>query len=213
MVMRCSRNVTIEARVRDADVSEFVSDCGQVDEYTQDAYVQGYNVSFETARISPELQALLLGYDLLAIGGENAGFIEEAAVGCTAQTVRPSFVVEAFYRVRQCDVSGDSQFLRRVIQGVKFAPVETDKEGQIVYERYAGQSVPTLTDGLLNPLSGTAGPYQDFPADIETELAALDAGHLNVGLRFVDPLVDPTNGITLEAGTCYTATVPTDVAP
>lgn len=213
MVMRCNRNVTIEARVRDADTSEFVSDCGQVDEYTQDAYVQGYNVTFETARISPELQALLLGYDLLQIGGENAGFIEEASVGCTTQTVRPTFILEAFYRVRQCDASGDSQYQRRVIQGVKFAPVETDKEGQIVFERYAGRSTPMLTEGLLNPLSATAGPYQDFPADIETDLDALAAGHLNVGIRFVDPITDPTNGITLTAGTCYTATVPVDAAP
>lgn len=211
MVLRCQRNVTIEARVRDADVSEFVSDCGNVDEYTLDAFVQGYNVSFESARISPELQALLLGYDLLAIAGENVGFIEEAAVGCTTQVVRPSFIVEAFYRVRQCDPGGGSNYLRRVIQGVKFAPVENDKEGQIGYERFTGQSVAALTEGLLNPVSTTAGPYQDIPADIETELAALPVGHLNVGIRFVDPIVDPVAGITLEAGTCYTATVPADV--
>lgn len=211
MVLRCQRNVTIEARIRDADVSEFVSDCGNVDEYTLDEFVQGYNVSFESARISPELQALLLGYDLLAIGGENVGFIEEAAVGCTTQTVRPSFIVEAFYRVRQCDPGGGSNYMRRVIQGVKFQPVESDKEGQIGYERFNGRSVASLTEGLLNPVSGTAGPYQDFPADIETELAALPSGHLNVGVRFVDPITDPVSGITLAAGTCYTATVPTDV--
>lgn len=213
MVLRCQRNVTIEARVRDADVSEFVSDCGQVDEYQQDAYVQGYNISFESARISPELQGLLLGYDLLAIDGENVGFIEEAAVGCTTQTVRPSFIAEAFYRVRQCDPNGGSNYLRRVIQGVKFNPVETDKEGQIVFERFNGTSVPSLTEGLVNPLSNTGGPYQDFPEDIVTELAALAAGHLNVGVRFVDPIVSPTGGVTLVAGTCYTATVPVDVAP
>jgi hypothetical protein len=210
MVLRCQRNVTIEARVRDADVSEFVSDCGNVDEYTLDAFVQGYNVSFESARISPELQALLLGYDMLAIGGENVGFIEEASVGCTTQTVRPSFIVEAFYRVRQCDPGGGSNYLRRIIQGVKFNPVENDKEGQIGFERFSGQSVASLTEGLVNPVSTTAGPYQDVPADIYTELAALPAGHLNVGLRFVDPIADPVSGITLAAGTCYTATVPVD---
>ncbi len=213
MVMRCQRNVTLEARVRDAETSEFVSDCGQVDEYVQDAYVQGYNVTFESARISPELQALLLGYDLLAIDGENVGFIEEAAVGCTSQVTRPSFIVEAFYRVRQCDPNGGSNYQRRVIQGVKFAPVETDKEGQIVFERFAGTSVPTLTEGLVNPMSETAGPYQDIPDDIYTELAALAEGHLNVGLRFVDPITSPTADLTLESGACYAATVPADVAP
>lgn len=213
MVLRCQRNVTIEARVRDADTSEFVSDCGQVDEYVQDAYVQGYNVSFESARISPELQAKLLGYDLLAIDGENVGFIEEAAVGCTTQTVRPSFIVEAFFRVRQCDPNGGSNYLRRVIPGVKFNPVETDKEGQIVFERFSGTSVPTLTSGLDNPLSGTGGPFQDFPDDIATEIGALPEGHLNVGLRWVDPIESPTNGLTLTPGTCYSATVPADEAP
>lgn len=210
MVMRCQRNVTIEARVRDADVSEFVSDCGQVDEYTLDSYVQGYNLSFESARISPELQALLLGYDLLAIGGENVGFIEEAAVGCTTQNVRPSFIAEAFYRVRQCDPAGGSNYVRRVIQGVKFNPVESDREGQIGYERFSGQSVPALTSGLYNSVGNTGGPYQDFDADIVAEIAALSADHLNVGLRFVDPIADPVAGITLDAGTCYSATVPTD---
>jgi len=212
MILRCQRNVTIEARVREADVSEFVSDCGLVDEYTQDAYVQGYNVSFESARISPQLQALLLGYDLLQIGGENVGFIEEAAVGCTTQTVRPSFIVEAFYRVRQCDPAGGSNYLRRIIPGVKFAPVENDKEGQIVYERYTGTSTPALTSGLVNTGVGNlGGPFQDVPADIETDLAALAAGHLNVGVRFVDPISDPVAGIPFEAGTCYSVTVPTDV--
>lgn len=210
MALRCQRNVTIEARIREADTSEFVSDCGQVDEYVQDSYVQGYTVSFESSRISPELHALLLGYDLLAIGGENVGFIEEASVGCTTQTVRPSFIVEAFYRVRQCDPGGGSNYLRRVLQGVKFNPVEQDKEGQIVFERYTGTSVPALTSGLVNPISDTGGPYQDFPADIVTEIGALPAGHLNVGLRWVDPIVSPTGGVTLEPGTCYTAEVPVD---
>lgn len=211
MVLRCQRNVTIEARIRDADTSEFVSDCGQVDEYVQDSYVQGYNVTFESARISPELQATLLGYDLLAIGGDNVGFIEEASVGCTTQTVRPSFIVEAFFRVRQCDPLGGSNYLRRVIPGVKFNPVEQDKEGQIVFERFTGTSVPTLTSGLYNALSDTGGPFQDFPADITAEIAALAAGHLNVGVRWVDPIASPTNGITLTPGTCYTAAVPADV--
>lgn len=211
MVIRCSRNVTIEARVRDADTSEFVSDCGIVDEYVQDAYVQGYNVTFEVARISPEMEALLLGQTLLQIGADNVGTIEESASGCVAQTTRPSFIVEAFYKVRQCDASGNSNYLRRVIPGVRFAPVEFDKEGQIAFQRYAGTSSPTLASGLLNPVSGTAGPFQDFDADIEADISALTAGFLTPGLKYVDPIVSPTAGVTLVANTCYTATVPADV--
>lgn len=220
MVMRCLRNVTIEARVRDAETSEFVSDCGQVDEDIQDSYTQGYNVSFESSRISPELQALLLGYDLLQIDGDNVGFIEEAAAGCTSQQARPTFFVEAFYRVRQCDSSGGANYLRRIIPGVKFNPVENDREGSIGYERFTGTSRPMLTQGYLNDqavgdagVADNGGPFQDMPADIVTDLEAMvDANpdHLNVGIRFVDPLVSPTNGLTLVAGTCYSAEVPAD---
>lgn len=211
MVLRCQRNVTIEAVVQDADVSTFTSDCGIPDEYQLDAFVKGYTVSFEGARISPQMHALLLGYDLLTIDGDNAGFIEEAVAGCATTIVRPTFTVEAFYRVRQCDASGEANYLRRVIQGLKFAPVENDKEGQITIERYTATSKPSLTAGLLNPVSATGGPFQDFPDDITTQIGALAAGHLNVGLRWVDPITDPLAGITLVAGTCYAANVPTDV--
>lgn len=210
LVMRCQRNVTIEARVRDADTSEFVSDCGMVDEYTQDAYVQGHNVTFETSRISPQAHALLLGYDLLDIDGVNVGFIEEASIGCATQVVRPTFIVEAFYRIRQCDPTSGSNYLRRVIPGVKFSPVEQDKEGQITFERFTGQSTPQLTSGLvdLTATPDAGGPYKDFPQDITDQLVALAATHMNVGLRFVDPIADPVSGVTLEAGACYSATVP-----
>lgn len=215
MVMRCQRNVTVEARVREADTSEFVSDCGMVDEYTQDAYVQGYQGSFESARISPQLQALLLGYDLLQIDGVNVGFIEEAQVGCATPIVRPTFFLEAFYRVRQCDPNSGSQYLRRLIPGVKFAPVEGDREGQITYERFNWTSTAMLTAGVvdLTATPDTAGPYADIPEDIVTDLAALDANHMYVGMRFVDPITDPVGGITLEAGTCYSATVPAPAVP
>lgn len=210
MVMRCQRNVGISARVKDADTSTFESDCGMVDEYTVDAYVQGYDVTFETARISPQLHAFLLGHDLLQIDGVNVGFIEEAAVGCADQTVRPTFFVEAFYRVRQCDPTSGSQYLRRLIPGVKFNPVEDDKEGKIGIERYTGRSTPMLTVGAID-LTATpdnAGPYNDIPDDIVTDLVALPDTHMYVGMRFVDPISDPVSGITLEAGTCYSATVP-----
>lgn len=220
MVMRCLRNVTIEARVRDAETSEFVSDCGQVDEDQQDSYTQGYNVSFESSRISPELQALLLGYDLLQIDGDNVGFIEEAAAGCATQETRPTFFVEAFYRVRQCDPTGGENYLRRIIPGVKFNPVENDREGSIGFERFTGSSRPMPTSGFLNDQavgdSNTAdngGPFQDIPADIVTDIETItDANpdHLTVGIRFVDPIVSPTSGLTLVAGTCYAATVPAD---
>ena len=215
MVLRCQRNVTIEAVLQDADISTFTSDCGIPDEYQLDAFVKGYTVSFEGARISPELQALLLGYPLLAIDGDNVGFIEEAVAGCSATPVRPTFVVEAFFRVRQCDPTGEGNYLRRVIQGVKFAPVEQDKEGQIVFERYSGTSVPSLTAGLFYEDGATdvGGPYQDFPQDIVDQIGALPDGHLNIGLRFVDPIDDPLAGLVLTAGTCYTATVPAAPVP
>lgn len=209
MVMRCQRNVTVEPVVQDGEESRFTSDCGIPDIYILDSQVEGYTVSFESARISPELHALLQGYELLQDGGVNVGFIEEAVAGCNSQLVRPTFIVELFYQVRNCDSA--IKYLRRVLQGVRFNPVENDKETQIGFERYTGRSFPTLTSGLINPDSETAGPYQDFPADIYTELGALDADHLNVGTRFADSLADPTNGITLTAGTCFTATVPADV--
>lgn len=211
MVIRCSRNVTIEARVRDADTSEFVSDCGIVDEYTLDSSVQGYNVTFELARLSPELKALLLGQTMLTIGGINVGSIEEAASGCAVLTVRPSFIVEAFYRVRQCDPAGGSNYQRTVIGGVKFSPVERDKEGQIVFNRYSGTGNPMAASGLINVVSNTAGPFHDFPIDIRDDIAALPVGFLYPGLDFVDPLASPTAGITLAANTAYTATVPADI--
>lgn len=210
MIMRCQRNVGIEAILQDAETSTFTSDCNIPDDYTTDAYVKGYTVTMETSRISPELQGKLLGYDMLQIDGDNVGFIEEAVAGCNTPIVRPSFIVEAFYRVRQCDPSGEANYLRRVIQGVKFNPFETDKEGQIVFERLTGTSVPALTEGLVNGLSETGGPYQDFPDDIYTDLAALAVGHVNVGLRFADPITDPAAGITLVAGTCFSANVPAD---
>lgn len=210
-IIRCSRNVTIEQILQDADTSTFTSDCNIPDEYVTDAFVKGYTPSLETSRISPQLIALLLGYDMLQDGGVNVGYIEEAVAGCKANVVRPSFILEAFYRVRQCDAAGGSTYLRRVLQGVKFAPVEQDKEGQITFERLTGTSVPALTAGLVNPVSGTAGPFQDFPDDINDDLAALDADHLNVGLRFVDPIADPSAGLTEVAGTCFMVAVPTDV--
>ena len=209
-IVRCSRNVTIEEVLQDAETSTFTSDCNIPDEYVSDAFVKGYNVSLEISRISPQLQATLLGYDMLQDGGVNVGFIEEAVAGCKAAIVRPSFIVEAFYRVRQCDASGGSNYERRVIQGVKFNPVARDKEGQIVFERITGVSVPALTAGLVNATSDTAGPFQDFPDDIKDDLAALDADHLNVGVRFVDPIADPSAGLTEVAGTCFMVAVPAD---
>lgn len=211
LVILCSRNVTIEARIRDAETSEFVSDCGIVDEYVQDSYVQGYTVSFEVSRMSPEMEALLLGTTLLTIGSDNAGVIEESATGCNAPSTRPSFIVEAFYRVRQCEASGTSNYLRRVIPGVRFNPVEMDKEGSgIVFQRFNGSSSPMLASGLFNDLSSTAGPFQDFPADIATDIDALGDDYYTTGLKFVDPIVSPTADLTLAANTCYTATVPAD---
>lgn len=211
MVLRCQRNVTIEPRNRDAETSEFVSDCGIPFEYTQDSILQGYTLSFESLRISPELHAKLMGYELLQIDGTNVGFIEEAVAGCAAPIVKPTFVVEAFFRNVACTAPGDPRYLRRIIPGVKFS-AEQDKEGQLVFERFTGTSYPTLAAGLINPLSDTAGPWQDVPEDIYTDLAALPAGYQTTGLRFADPIADPVPA-GLVAGTCYSANVPVDVAP
>lgn len=202
---KCSRNVTLEARVQDAVVSDFVSDCGQVDEYTQDSYVQGYTLTFEIARFSPETQALLRGDVLLNNGTDNNGVIEVAVVGCATQSVIPSFIAELFYRVRACDTAAAINYLRVVIGGVRFAPQETDKEGQIVFGRWIGQSYPMRTQGLVE--DGEAGPYDDFPAAVETDLLAVSDDQLYTKIWFTEN--NTTIGsFAVETDTCYTAEVP-----
>lgn len=205
----CTRNSTLEKRVRDAEVSEFVSDCNVADQYTQDAQLLGFNVSFEVSRLSPELEALLNGDELLVSGGTNVGVIYEAAAGCSGVTPDPRFIVEAFIKVRECSAGASAGYVRYVIPGVSFTPSEIDKEGQITFPRYSGTSDPTLTDGLL---SVNDGPYADFPAGIVTALGALDSEHMTPGLWFADT-TDPTAGLTLAAGSCYTATVPIAAGP
>lgn len=205
MVIRCSRNVTLESVLQDAEVSTFVSDCGLPLEYTQDSYTKGYTLSFEVARISPEMEALLTGKTLLADTGVNVGTIEEAASGCTATASRPTFVAELFYQVITCDADSSVAYKRVVVPGIRFAPVERDKEGQINIQRYTGTSYPVLADGLI---ANNDGPFNDFPAAIVTDIGALDDGFLTTFLDFADPITDPTAGLTLAANTCYTATVP-----
>lgn len=208
MVLRCQRNVTIAPRTRDGESSEFVSDCGIPFQYQQDPILLGHTITFESLKISPLLHAKLMGYELLLNGTTDVGFIEQAVAGCTNPIVKPTFVVEAFYRNVACTAPGDPLYLRRIIPGVKFS-AEQDKEGQLVFERFTGTSYPTLTSGLINPLSHTAGPWQDVPTDIYTELAALPATHQTTGLRFADPITNPVPS-GLVAGTCYAANVPVD---
>lgn len=204
MVLRCTRNVTLEKVIRDPEISEFVSDCNIVDRYVQDAQLQGFNNSFEVASMSPELEALLNGDTLLVDTGVNIGVIYEALQGCTSAEADPRFIAELFYRVRQCDATGSANFVRYVITGLRFQPSEMDKEGQIGLLRYTGTSDPTFVEGLI---ANTDGPYDDFPAAVVTELGGLAAGTSTFGFWFVDD-TDPTAGVTLEADTCYTATVP-----
>lgn len=217
--MRCSRNVEITADVREGDTSEFVSDCGIPLRFQQDSITQGYNFQLEVARLSSELHAKLLGYDLLADGGgNNVGFLEGAVAGCAVQAERPTWIWESFHRVLACDAGGGTvvRYRRRVIQGLKFQPVEEDKEGEIAVERFTAVSSPMATAGLIPAtVALAAGPYHDFPATIKTQLNTTllaDPGHLNVGMRFLDPIVDPLAGAGVVAvpGTCYSLDVPAD---
>lgn len=206
-LIRCSRNVTVEKVIRDEEISEFVSDCGFPDRYVQDAQLQGYNVSFELANWSPELEALLGGYTLLDDGvTTNVGYIEEGNVGCFAGSPDPRFFVELFYKIRQCDPGATANYKRLVIGGMRFRPSEMDKEGQIGFSRYSGTSDPTLTSGW-----GT-GPFDDLPASIAADLAAIavaNTSHVTIATPFVDTSVlDPAAGLTLAANTCYIAAVP-----
>ena len=204
MVLRCTRNVTLEKVIRDPEISEFVSDCNIVDRYVQDAQLQGFNLSFEVASLSPQLEALLNGDLLLADTGTNVGVLYEALQGCSQGSADPRFIAELFYQVRQCDSSGAASYVRYVVSGLRFQPSEMDKEGQIGIARFSGTSDPTLANGIT---SINDGPYADLPAAIVTDINALPAGTSTFGFWFVDD-TDPTAGVTLDANTCYAADVP-----
>lgn len=204
VIIRCQRNTTLEKVVRDPEISEFVSDCGNVDRYVQDGYLQGFNLSFEVSSFSPETEALLNGEALIDSAGTNIGvFYESQGTSCSSTTPDPRFIAEAFFRVRQCDAGGSADYIRYVITGLRFNPSAIDKEGQINIMRFEGTSEPTLVNGLT---SVNDGPFADLPAAVVTELGT-HAGDFTPGFWFVDN-TDPTAGAPLAANTCYTTEVP-----
>lgn len=209
-LIKCARNVTAERVVKEGEVSTFTSDCGFSEEYTLDSILQRYNITFEVSKWSPQLEALLNGLPLLDDGdGTNIGFVEEGNLGCSAPAPDPRFYVELFYRILQCDPGAAVQYKRVLIPNVRFAPTESDKEGQIGVTRFKGMSQPVLTSGIGD------GPYNDIPASVVADLAALvlaNPNHTTVGLPFYDTqITSPTNDTTLLANTCYMATVPAQV--
>lgn len=203
-VIRCTRNLTLESVNRDAEISEFVSDCGIPDRYVQDGQRQGFNVSFEITTMSPQLEALLNDETLLASGGTNIGVLYEALAGCTANQSDPRFIAELFYTVRECTSTTAASYVRFVVPNLRFQPAEMDKEGQIGVIRYSGTSEPVLLDGLT---SVNDGPYDDFPAAIVTDLNAIPTGTLTTGFWFEDS-TNPATAVPLDANTCYMTTVP-----
>lgn len=205
MVMQCTRNAGITPRVTDPETSTFTSDCGIPDEYTTDAYTQGYDVTFEVANFSPEMDALLSGQTILINDALNVGIIGESASGCQNIAQRPSFLVEAFYEVRTCNSGDAAGFYRFVVPNVRFAPAEIDTEGQIRFRRYNGIGYTAPAEGLV---ANNPGPFADWPEDIVTQIEGLDAGFVTDHLEFFDPITDPVGDLTLAANTCYTATVP-----
>lgn len=207
MFMQCTRNVNLEKVIRDPEISEFVSDCGIPDRYVQDAQLQGFNLTLELAKMSPELEALLNGDTLLVDTGVNVGVIYEAVTGCTSAPADPRFVAELFYDVRECSSGGSASFVRWVVPGLRFQPAQMGKEGQIGFQTYTATSDPTFAAGLI---ANADGPYGDFPAAIVADITALGADFLTPGFWFVDD-TDPAAAVDLDSGTCYSATVPAPI--
>lgn len=204
-VLRCTRNATLEKVYRDEEVSSFVADCGSPDEYVQEPEIQRFTLSFEVAKFSPETEALLTGEGLITDGLENAGVLYESGQGCRVASPQPRFLAEVFFQRRgACGVGVTTNYVRYVIPGLRFT-TELDAEGQIRFVRYVGSSDPTLLSGITD---NSAGPYNDFPAGVVTSLNGEDPDLVTPGFWFADPIVDPTSGLTLAAGTCYTAVVP-----
>lgn len=208
-VIRCTRNATLEKTLRDEVVSEFVADCGPVDRYRQPPQIETFTLSFETSTISPELEAGLTGETLITNGASNDGVAYLANQGCSVAAEKPRYVAEVFFQRRGACGAGGANYLRYVLMGLEFAPSEVDAEGQIRFMRYTAQSEPLPVGGLLTQDgTPTAGPFDDFPAGIVTSLGALDPDAPLHATWFADPIADPVAGLTLEAGACYTATVP-----
>lgn len=205
-LISCQRNTTVEARVQDATTSTFETDCGVPIEYTIPASVIGYDVSFEVTNQSPSLQNLLTGAVMLTVGADNVGVIEQSGAGCTGTVAqKPVFIAEVFYRVAECTSGGTATYKRRIITGVEFTTPTDDAEGQLRFVRYNGVGKGSLAKALT---ADNAGPFNDIPADIESDITALAATFRTPGLWFYDTLTDPAAGLALVAGTCYMVAVP-----
>ncbi len=207
VVMRCTRNTTVEKVLRDEEVSEFVADCGPADRYVIEPQLQGFNASLEVAQFSPEAEALLTGDPVLQSGGTNIGVLYEGGQGCVSQDPKPRFIGEFFFRRRgACDPGTEANYVRLVVLGLRFNPFEIGAEGQIRFQTLTATSdSPMLLDGLI---SGNAGPYDDFEAGLVTDLGGFAEDTTAYGFWVADPITDPTAGISLAADTCYTAEVP-----
>lgn len=192
----CPRNWTIEPQVREGESSEFVSDCGFVQARdVQDDQPVGFQMSFETAVRSVELEALATGSTLITDSGNNVGTYTVAGAGCTSPAPDPHFVVEAFYKLALCASGADH--VRYVFPNTHFKVTEIDKEGTITFFRYTGISEP----GFAYPLTAGArlGPFDDFPAYVATFLDARPADERTVSFNFEET-------ISIE-GTCGTIAV------
>lgn len=195
-VVGCIRNVTVEPITREGDVSEFISDCGRVAARDkQDDQVLGYTISFETAQRSSELEALVTGKTLIASGGENIGVIEYTDFGCNTVQSDPRFSVELFQKLSVCETGADH--VRIVIPNVQFGVTELDKEGQITYYRYTGTSESSNANAYV---AVNAGPFDDLPVDIVTELSGAAATDKFAYLDFSET-------ITI-SGSCGTIPIP-----
>lgn len=192
--LSCPRNWSVEAQIREGESSEFISDCGyvQIRDLQDDQHI-GWQISFETALRSNELEALLTGKTLISSGGDNIGSYGIGGAGCEAPAPNPYFTVEAFYKLSKCSTGADH--VRYVFPGVHFKVTELDKEGTITFFRYTGISVPMLA----KPIASGDGPFGDLPADVVTFLDARDPAEYTTGFDFEE-------NISI-SGSCGTITV------
>lgn len=156
----CIRNWSIEPIVREGEVSEFPSDCGNVvARDKQDDQLLGYTISFETSVRSTELEALLTGKELITDGGNHIGTYGVASsVGCSTDSADPHFTIEAFYKLSVC--TEGANHVRVVLPMAQFKVTELDREGSITFFRYSA------TTSMAQAGSFGEGPFVDFPEDV-----------------------------------------------
>lgn len=200
--LSCIRNWSIEPIVREGDVSEFASDCGNVvARDKQDDQLLGYTISFETSVRSTELEALVTGKELITSGGSSIGtYGVSSSLGCTDGSPDPRFIIEAFYKLSVCTTGADH--VRVVLPMARFKVTELDREGSITFFRYTAETGTALARAILGEagIPNGEGPFADFPAGVVTFLAARDADEYTTGFDF-----EETVSIS---GSCGTIEVP-----